>query len=127
MVCGTVHGNELGIRVRPRSVSQPLSLFCFQWCGQLLKPETFFDGVQDFLMNVLSHPPIAAAPPGQPPELVYIPFEVCYVFSGGVRANEFHGSRFHLQVSFHPWFPPAPADNPVVLALAGDSGMEEHL
>ena len=62
--------------------------------------EAFFDGVQDFLANVLFHPLFAVTPPRQPPQLIDVPVEFCYLLPGIVRADQLYGGKLHPQVSF---------------------------
>ena len=107
LICSAVHGSKFSLGVRSMSVGQSLFPLCLWQCGRPLMPEAFFDGVQDFLANVFFHPLFAATPPRQPPQLIYISVEFCYLLLGGGRADQLHGSRFCPQVSFCWWFPSA--------------------
>ena len=82
------------------SVGQSPFLLCLWQCRWPLMPEVFFDGVQDFLVNALFHTIFTVTPPGQPPQLIDIPVEFCYLLLGGVRADKLHGSGFCPQVLF---------------------------
>ena len=127
LICSMLHGSKFSMGIRSTSIGWSPFLLCLWQCRWPLMLEAFFDGVLGFLANVLFCPLLAVTPPRQPPQLMYVLVEFCYLLPGRVRADELHGSRFCPQVLFCWWFPSAPKDCTVMLAPAGGNSMEEHL
>ena len=109
-ISSMVHGSECSLGIRCMCISCSPSLLCLWHCRWPLIPEVFFDGVQDFLLKAFFWPLFTATPPRQLLQLIDVPVQFCYLLLGGVRANKLHSSSLCHQVSFHWWFPSAPAD-----------------